>query len=84
MGTGLQGLPEGPYEIVISNIISATLIVIAHEVSDVVRAGGSWVVSGIIESNWQDVREAAERVGFTLDSFRQEDDWVAASFRMGA
>jgi ribosomal protein L11 methyltransferase len=80
-GKGVTALPDGvQFDIVISNIISATLINIAHEVARVVKVGGKWIVSGIIDQNWPDVRAAAEKSGFELSSELHELDWVGASF----
>ncbi len=73
-------LDRRSYDVIVSNIISATLIRLAVEVSKAVRRGGHWIVSGIIEANWPDVRESAEATGFTLDEERHEDGWVAARF----
>lgn len=82
VGAGVAVLPQGAtYEVVVSNIISATLISIAHEVTEIVKPGGVWIVSGIIDQNWPDVLEAAQRSGFTLEKRLQEDDWVAATLR---
>lgn len=76
-----DGFPEGgPWEIVISNIISATLIRFAARAYEAVAPGGKWIVSGVIEANWPDVKAAAEKVGFTLESFEQEDEWIGAIF----
>ena len=73
--------PSGKqYDLVLSNIISATLVRIAADIAASVAPGGAWVVSGIIESNWPDVRETAEKVGFTLVAELHEDGWVAARF----
>lgn len=69
-----------PVDVVVSNIISATLIRLAPDAWKAVKAGGKWVVSGIYQTNWPDVRTAAERQGFTLERVQQEDDWVAATF----
>ncbi len=75
-----------PYEvdikadIVLSNIISAALIHLSPEAASVVRPGGTWLVSGIIDQNWPDVLAAAERVGFVLQTHEQEDQWIAARF----
>lgn len=74
------GTAETTYDLVLSNIISATLIRIAADIAQAVTPGGAWVVSGIIESNWSDVRETAQKVGFTLVDERHEDGWVAARF----
>lgn len=68
------------WEVVLSNIISATLMRLAPEVATYVAPGGAWVVSGILESNWPDVLSAAQRAGFTLESKIGEDDWVGACF----
>lgn len=83
-GAGVQVLPpaseeSAKYDLVISNIISATLISVAREIAQVVRKDGFWIVSGIIEANWPDVKEAAERAGFRLEKQLQEDDWIGAT-----
>jgi ribosomal protein L11 methyltransferase len=71
---------DGSYDLVLSNIISATLIRLAHQVSAVVNPGGAWIVSGIIDGNWDDVRTAAEGADFELAQTLHEDGWVAARF----
>ena len=70
----------GPYDIVVSNIISATLIRLSPDIFHVVKPGGLWIVSGIIDANWPDVRFASESHGFELVEKREEDGWVAAAF----
>lgn len=74
------GALDGKWDTVLSNIISATLIRLAHEVRAVVAAGGYWLVSGIIADNWPEVLGAAERAGFHLVESQVESDWVAAVF----
>jgi ribosomal protein L11 methyltransferase len=89
VGVGVRSLPSSrwptpdsaTYDVVVSNIISATLIAIAHEIAQVVRPDGKWIVSGIIEANWPDVLSASERAGFNLVKMIQEDDWIGAEFR---
>lgn len=71
---------EGPFDLVVSNIISATLIRLAPEVAQRQASEGTWIVSGIIRQNWEDVQKAAVRAGYSLVSERMEDDWVAATF----
>ncbi len=68
------------YDLILSNIISATLIRVAPEAFARIKPGGQWIVSGIMESNWPDVRSAAEGLGFQVAEARSEDDWVAARF----
>lgn len=80
-GDGLFALPEGePWDVVLSNIISAVLIRIAPDVGTELKPGGAWIVSGVIPQNWPDVLRAAEKEGFQLQETREEDGWVAARF----
>lgn len=78
-GAGLEALPADlHYKLIVSNIISATLIRLAPDVSMRIPSGGDWIVSGILEGNWPDVLAAAEKNGFELKERRVEESWVAA------
>lgn len=77
---GAGFIVKGPFDIVISNIISATLIRLANDAAQSVKPGGWWITSGIIQSNWPDVRKAAEKAGFQLQDHVTEDEWVGALF----
>ncbi|MBS1715889.1 MAG: 50S ribosomal protein L11 methyltransferase [Armatimonadetes bacterium] len=82
VGKGFDPLSaSSQYDTVLSNIISAALISLAPEAGRRVRPGGVWIVSGIIEANWEDVQAAAVRSGFSLESEKKEGEWVAAVFR---
>lgn len=81
LGNGFDALNGEVYDVVVSNIISATLIAVAGAAYASIKPGGWWVVSGIIQANWPDVQTAAIRQGFTLESELQENDWIGAIFR---
>jgi ribosomal protein L11 methyltransferase len=84
VGRGIAAVADnGPFDIVVSNIISAILIQIAPEVASALSPGGRWIVSGIISQNWPDVREAAERFHLVLHEMLDEDGWVGATFVNG-
>lgn len=72
---------ESCWDLVMSNIISATLINLAPDAHYALKDGGLWIVSGIIDQNWEDVRKAASKSGFSLLKFNQEDGWTAGVFR---
>jgi ribosomal protein L11 methyltransferase len=80
-GDSLAVLGPGPWDVVLSNLVSATLIGISQSVAAALAEGGQWVVSGILEPNWNDVLNAAARAGFMLSAERREDGWVTAVFR---
>lgn len=77
---GAGFIVDGPFDVVISNIISATLIRLAPDAAEAVKPGGWWITSGIIQGNWPDVRKAAESSGFKLLDHVLEDEWVGALF----
>ena len=72
------------FDLVVSNIITATLTRLAPDVYDIldsVGKGGFWIVSGIIRDNWEGMKNAAEACGFKLIKREEEDEWVGATFR---
>lgn len=78
---GADAIPKR-FDVVLSNIISAALIQLAPAASRRLRRGGAWIVSGVIEANWNDVLAAAGKSGFRLEDVRREDGWLAAMFRL--
>lgn len=68
------------WDLVVSNIISATLIRLAAEAAAYVRPGGTWIISGVLVQNQADVRAAIEASGFAPFAVEEEDDWIGASF----
>ena len=69
------------WDLILANIVSATLVRLASEVAGHLVPNGLWVVSGILQNNWNDVFEEATRCGFELIERTDEDDWIAAAFR---
>lgn len=69
------------WDVILSNIISATLIRIAPSVASRLADDGLWIVSGIIQANWNDVEAAAGRSGLGLETRIEEGEWVGAAFR---
>ena len=81
VGDVLELQLESRWDVVVSNIISATLINLAPDAAYALRPGGKWIVSGIITQNWSDVKKAAEKSGFTYIEHREEDGWNAGVFK---
>lgn len=78
--SGMPDLPAERYQLIVSNIISATIIRIAPNVAPAIATGGHWIVSGIIAANWPEVQAELERLGLRLVEERHENEWVAATF----
>ena len=66
VGDVLEIRPEEGWDLVLSNIISATLIHLAPDAAFSLKSGGFWIVSGIIPQNWNDVQKSALKQGLTL------------------
>jgi len=68
-------------DVVVSNIVSATLIRLAPNVAEHVKQDGVWIASGIIPANLPDVIAAAEAEGFKEAARRDDGGWVCIVFR---
>jgi ribosomal protein L11 methyltransferase len=72
---------QGPYDIVVANIISRVLVELSSGLSKAVKPGGTLILSGVIESREPLVREAFEPRGFRMIVREQIDDWVGITYR---
>ena len=64
-----------PSEVVVANILSNPLKVLAPLLCDLVAPGGTLVLSGILERQWQEVAEVYAPM-IKMDLWRVEDGWV--------
>ncbi|WP_318508348.1 50S ribosomal protein L11 methyltransferase [Bacillus sp. T3] len=72
----LDGI-EGPADIVVANILAEVILRFTDDVAKVVKPDGYFIASGIIGQKKQQVREAIESVGFTIQETLVMEDWVA-------
>jgi ribosomal protein L11 methyltransferase len=69
-------LREATYDVVVANILANPLQLLAPLLAAKVRAGGSIVLSGILEPQADAVKAAYAR-WFTIDVWKNEQGWVA-------
>jgi len=67
----------GTYDIVVANILAEVIIELLDDVVRVVRPGGLFICSGIIEPRRAGVADKMAACGFTSMDERQQEDWVA-------
>lgn len=72
----LDGVERGA-DIVVANILAEVILRFTHDVAAVVKQGGYFIASGIIQQKKQDVKEAMSAVGFEIEETLQMEDWVA-------
>ena len=69
MGTG--------YDVVVANIVSDVIIALAPAVRGLMKEGGRFLPSGIIDSREEEVRAALEAAGFAVEEAGCSEGWVS-------
>ena len=72
---------EGSYDIVVANIVADVIIALAPLVPSMLRPGGTFLCSGIIDDRAEEVRAALEAVGWTVLETQSADGWFAYTCR---
>jgi ribosomal protein L11 methyltransferase len=72
----LDGVEHGA-DIVVANILAEVILRFTGDVSSVVKQGGYFIASGIIQPKKQEVKDAMIEAGFSIVETLQMEDWVA-------
>jgi ribosomal protein L11 methyltransferase len=67
----------GPYDICLANIVADIILRMAPDVGGCLKTGGKLIVSGIIGSRVNEVRDALSLQGFRMVKEIAENDWRA-------
>ncbi len=68
---------DGPFDLVLANLIASVLIALAADLAAELRPGGRLIASGIFIDRESDVRRALEGAGLRCEAREAEGDWVA-------
>jgi ribosomal protein L11 methyltransferase len=68
---------EGPFDLVLANLIASLLVMLAAPLRAELKPGGRILASGIFRDREGDVRAAFEAAGLRLARRWAEEDWVA-------
>jgi ribosomal protein L11 methyltransferase len=68
---------DGPFDVVLANLIASLLVALAEPLRDELVPGGRLVASGIFVDREAEVRAAFEVAGLAVDERTAEGDWVA-------
>jgi len=71
----------GKYDFCVANIVADILIRMLPDVGDYLTDTAGLILSGIIAPRAEEVREAADRAGFTIVREERENDWLAMLVR---
>jgi len=75
---------EGPFDVVLANLIASLLITLADGLVEDLRPGGTLLASGVLENREAAVVEAFEVRGLVVVERWTEGDWVALEVRRPA
>jgi ribosomal protein L11 methyltransferase len=68
---------DGPFELVLANLIAGLLVELAANLADELVPGGTLIASGIFIDREPEVRRALEGAGLVITGRLHETDWVA-------
>lgn len=72
---------EAQADIVVGNLLAEIILAFVDQVPRVLKPGGLFISSGIIEGKKDEVEEALIAAGFTIEETLQMDDWVVIMAR---
>jgi len=65
-----------PADIVVANILAEIIMTFTDDAYTVVKPGGLFITSGIIETKKEDVKQSLTNAGFIIDEVMMMEDWV--------
>lgn len=65
-----------PADIVVANILAEIIMTFTNDAYTVVKPGGLFITSGIIETKKEDVKQSLTEAGFVIDEVMMMEDWV--------
>ena len=74
---GLRRDMGGGWDIVVANIVADVIIALAPAALDLMKPGGVFLCSGIIDQRADEVREALEAQGFTIREANTSEGWYS-------
>ena len=66
-----------PVDIVIANIVANVIIILAPDVRRILKPGGYFITSGIIQFRAEEVKEKLEQTGFKVLERKEHGEWVS-------
>jgi len=79
-GDMLKGM-DGPYDIIVSNILADPVIEIAPTAFRLLCSGGYYITAGYVLKSEEDVSKALTGAGFEIADRIQDGDWVSLAAR---
>ncbi|WP_423799132.1 50S ribosomal protein L11 methyltransferase [Neobacillus sp. SAB-20_R2A] len=73
----LDGVEEGSADVIVANILAEVILRFTDDAARIVKPGGYFITSGIIQQKKDQVKEALVSSGFEITETILMEDWVA-------
>ena len=70
--------PDRLYDVIAANLFATVLQRSFAKMADALAVGGSLIVSGVLQDQWDDTKEIAQAAGLTFDVVQKKGKWIAA------
>ncbi|MCA1057997.1 50S ribosomal protein L11 methyltransferase [Rossellomorea aquimaris] len=67
----------GQADVIVANILAEIILRFTKDAYELVKPGGYFITSGIIQPKKQEVRDSLEAAGFKIEEIMVMEDWVA-------
>ena len=67
----------GDYDVIVANIVADVIIALAPQVGKLLKKGGVFLCSGIIDDRAEEVREKLVEAGWTIEETRSSEGWFS-------
>jgi ribosomal protein L11 methyltransferase len=68
---------SGPADIIVANILAEIILRFVEDAFRLVKPGGHYITSGIIQPKKQEVKDALVKAGFEIEETLTMEDWVS-------
>ncbi len=77
----LKDLKNVKFDLVLANINKHILLEIFNEIKNVCTPNGILILSGLLESDYDEIKRQYIQIGFTALEFLQKDEWIGIVFK---
>jgi ribosomal protein L11 methyltransferase len=68
---------HGPVDLIVANILAEVILRFHYDAAKLLKNGGYFITSGIIQNKKNEVRDALLEAGFTIEETLVMEDWVS-------
>lgn len=80
----LDAAPPGPYDVVVANLLTGTVVALADQLVAAASPGGAVIVSGVAADQRQRARDALAAAGACVEDVNVADGWATIAVRAPA